>query len=235
MDEVEWSAVVQQQGAAFASLLLPSNLAAPVTSCPGWTLADLARHLGGVHRWARHAILHGPSEEPAGPEDESTLRRWFEEGLADLLGTLADARLHDPCWTFADPPTVRFWARRQAHETTLHHWDAASSLGEPTRIAEPVAEDGLDEVVTMFLPRQVRLGRLQPGAETIELVCPSGRRFIVNAAPADRSPEPDATLAGTAEALLLLLWGRTTLADPRLQLSGDAVAAATLLSKPLTP
>jgi uncharacterized protein (TIGR03083 family) len=235
MDKSEWLAALQQEGSAFASMLVPATLSTPVRSCPGWTIADLGRHLGGIHRWARHAILHGPSEEPVGPDDPAALRGWYQQALDDLLSTLQDSQLQDPCWTFADPPVVGFWARRQAHETTLHRWDAASSHGQPPPIAESLAEDGIDEVVTMFVPRQLRLNRLEPGPETVLLACASGRSFTVVRAAAETVPAPDAVVTGTAEALLLLLWGRISLSDRRLVVTGDTRAAAHLLSQPLTP
>ncbi len=45
----------------------------------------------------------------------------------------------------------------------------------------------------------------------------------------------DATLAGPADALLLLLWGRLDLDDPRIRLTGDRTAADRVLSARLVP
>jgi hypothetical protein len=45
----------------------------------------------------------------------------------------------------------------------------------------------------------------------------------------------DASVTGSAEALLLLLWKRTTLGDARLTVTGSHTAAATVLAQPLTP
>ena len=235
MNAPNWPAVLEREGSAFAALLDPPALAVPVRSCPGWSLADLARHLGGIHRWARHAILHGPSDEPEGPADDSAVRGWYEQGLEDLLRTLRSCDGELPCWTFADPPMVRFWMRRQAHETTLHRWDAASSLGRAVTIPEPLAEDGIDEVLTMFLPRQVRLNRLPPGPELVELVCDSGRRLTLATTGADTLRAPDATVSGTAESLLLLLWRRIALTDPRLEVTGTRSTVEDVLLRPLTP
>jgi len=229
-------ATLRREGTAFAALLTPDALDVDIVSCPGWTLEDLARHLGGVHRWARQAILHGPSEEPAGPSDPGAIRPWFEAGLEELAGTLEDRRPDQECWTFADPPTVAFWLRRQAHETALHRWDAATSLGRSAPVPESLAEDGVDEVVNMYLPRQLRLGRLTAGPEQVDVVSSSGRTFRVSTnTTGERAGSPDATVTGPAEALLLLLWGRIPLADDRLTVTGSAAAAQTLLSKALAP
>ncbi|WP_346775008.1 hypothetical protein [Cellulomonas sp. IC4_254] len=43
------------------------------------------------------------------------------------------------------------------------------------------------------------------------------------------------TVAGPARALALLLWGRTTAADPALTVSGDRAALDAALGRPLTP
>ena len=61
----------------------------------------------------------------------------------------------------ADAGTPReFWARRQCHETTIHAVDAAAAyLGRFPRaadvswISEEVALDGIDELLTGFVPR----------------------------------------------------------------------------------
>ena len=61
----------------------------------------------------------------------------------------------------ADAPSPRcFWARRQCHETTIHAVDALSaSLGrypvaaDASWIGTELALDGIDELLTGFLPR----------------------------------------------------------------------------------
>jgi len=130
MDAEVAIATLEREAASFAALLHPDLLGRSVPSCPGWSLGDLARHLGRIHRWARSAILEGPSEEPEASADPDDVQPWFEEGAADLAATLRSLPADEPCWTFADPPTVQFWMRRQAHETALHHWDAATSVGK---------------------------------------------------------------------------------------------------------
>jgi uncharacterized protein (TIGR03083 family) len=228
---------LHSQGAAFGALLTGDALATEVPSCPGWTVADLARHLGGIHRWARRAVLIGPSREPEGegPADADDLHAWFDEGLDQLVRTLAECDPDQPCWAFGEPATVRFWSRRQLHETALHHWDAATSLGQPVQIADDLAVDGIDEVMTMFLPRQLRLQRLAAGPETVELECDNGRRFLVTTQPSETPPRADVTVSGSPAALLLLIWRRIPLSDARLSVRGSRTAAETLLGKALTP
>ena len=219
----------------FAALLDQEALAEPVPSCPGWTVADLARHLGGVHRWARQVVLVGQSREPQGPTDPEQVRPWFHDGAAALIDTLAGTDPGQPCWTLAGPGDAAFWMRRQAHETTLHRWDAATGLGIPSSIDEAVAADGIDEVATVFVPRQIRLGRLTPGPEVIDLVTDSGQRKRVSTNTTPPATPPTVVVSGPAETLLLLLWKRTSLDDDKLSVSGDRLDADRLLGRPLTP
>ncbi|PSR66699.1 hypothetical protein C8258_19440 [Nocardia sp. MDA0666] len=43
--------------------LAHADTAVPVPSCPGWTVGQLGRHLGGAQRWARAAVA-GRSRPP---------------------------------------------------------------------------------------------------------------------------------------------------------------------------
>jgi uncharacterized protein (TIGR03083 family) len=224
--------VLEREAARFAELL-DGDLGAPVRGCPGWTLADLARHLGGVHRWAAAAVLVGETEEEAGPREAERIAPWFREGAEQLVALLRATDPGQPCWTFGEPPSAAFWRRRQAHETALHRWDAAASQGQATEVEEAVAQDGIAEVVSVFVPRQVRLGRLAPGPEVVELVSTAGTHTLVTTGP--RPGPPTATVTGPAEALLLLLWHRTDLDDPRLHTTGAVGDARRLLGRPLTP
>ena len=122
------------------------------------------------------------------------------------------------------------------HETTLHAWDAHSALGQELPLDRDLALDGVDEVVTMFVPRQVRLGRLVPPPHVVELRAAD--------APSDIGPwrlfdgdgsAPDAVVAAPAATLLLLLWRRVPVAADAVTVDGDGAAARQVLAAPLTP
>jgi uncharacterized protein (TIGR03083 family) len=212
-------------------------LAAPVQGCPGWSVAELGRHVGGVHRWACAALAtdRPPAGEPAGPAADDDVPAWCAEGAAELRAALHAVPANRRCWTFDDTdPTAVFWRRRQAHEAALHRWDVETALGAPARIDRTAALDGIAEVLGMFLPRQVRLGRLAATPEQVDLVPVEDAvpRPVRTGTPAGA---PVGTVAGPAEALLLLLWRRTPLTDPRLEVHGDSAAVAAALDRPLTP
>ncbi|MPQ98651.1 maleylpyruvate isomerase family mycothiol-dependent enzyme [Modestobacter sp. I12A-02628] len=219
-----------------ATLLATSDLTAPVPSCPGWSLADLGRHTGGVHAWARDAVGHEPGTppgaEPPGPAEDATVAAWYRTQADDLLTALVAVDPGRPCWTLdrADR-TAGFWLRRQAHETTMHRWDAERAVGRDAHIDPTVALDGIDEVLRMFLPRQLRLGRTSATEDTVHL----RPQEMATSHSVGNGAASVGTVSGPAEALLLLLWRRTTLDDPRLTVSGDRSAVDACLDRPLTP
>jgi uncharacterized protein (TIGR03083 family) len=223
--------------ADFAAVLADGDLAAPVPGCAPWTLLDLAHHLGGVHRWAAGAVTgERVDKEADGPRDRAALVAWFTAGADALAATLAATDPATPCWTIAPPAVAGFWVRRQAHETALHAADAAMSQGAPADLPADLALDGVDEVVGTMFPRQVRLGRIPPLAVPLALEADEGGRWVLagdgTGAPPASAP---ATVAGPAAVLQLLLWQRTTPADPRLVTTGDPAAARTVLAAALTP
>jgi uncharacterized protein (TIGR03083 family) len=220
--------------ADFAAMLDSGDLDAPVPGCPGWQLADLAHHLGGVHRCARSAIVDGrPGQETLdAPTERAALAAWFRVGAAALADVLRTTDPATPCWTFGPKPrTAAFWLRRQAHETALHTYDAAASQGRSMTLEPALALDGIDEIVTMFLPRQIRLGRIAPPPVSLALEPIEGGRWVL----AGDDPAPAATVSGPAEAVLLLLWHRVGLDDSRVTISGSRDAADAVLALALTP
>lgn len=227
--------VLADEVSTITSLLTTEALAASVPTCPGWAVADLVKHLGLVHRWARHAVLVGPDGHFQGPADDEEIRQWFGDGAAALIETLTETDPARACWTLIGPGTAAFWMRRQAHETTLHRWDLENSLGVPNGVDEDLALDGIGEVATMLMPRQLLLGRLASSQEAIEVVPDRGSRVRLSVTTELVSSPSCAVVYGPAEALWLLLWKRTTLDDPRLSVSGSRAAAARLLAQPLTP
>ncbi len=242
LDAEDQLALVRNTTAELTGLLLSAPLDAPVPGCPDWDVRALVAHLGGVHAWARAALLAGdPSTPPEAPEDPAPADRallvtWYAERRAEIVVALEDTGVERPCWGFGPPPrTAAFWWRRMAHESVLHLWDVRSALGEPraTLTVQPrVAADAVDEVVTMFVPRQLRLGRCDPLPAAVGLVATDVRGAAWQLGD---GAEPDAVVRGPADVLALLLWRRTTLDDPRLDLSGDPAAAAAVLDRPLTP
>ncbi|WP_190127917.1 maleylpyruvate isomerase family mycothiol-dependent enzyme [Streptomyces mashuensis] len=133
-----------------------ADLRAPVPSCPGWNLGQLLRHVGGAHGWAETVVRTravGPvSDEQVNDvarfvdEDPDVLDAWLAVGAARLAEALRGAGPRTRVWTPADGlESTDFWARRMAHETLVHRFDAALAAGVPYAAEAEVVADALDE------------------------------------------------------------------------------------------
>lgn len=198
----------------FADLVAESDPTAAVPSCPGWTVADLVDHLGGVHQWARHAVVAGsPDGEPVpAPTDQDApgLAQWYAGHARDLVATLAAAGDDGPAWIFGDgPATAGWWVRRQSHETLMHTRDllGAGAREAAWELDPALAWDGVDEVASMFYPRQVRLGRTEPLSGTLRLIATDLEADGIDLGAGDPVVEVEAPAAD----VLLMLWGRAPL------------------------
>jgi uncharacterized protein (TIGR03083 family) len=218
-------------------VLRTADLAVPVPDCPGWTLADLGRHLAEVHSWAYGVVTTGTPGKPAEvTADGSALAGEYRDWAARLLEALRATDLEAPVWTMGPEPRVAsFWVRRQAHETAMHLGDARRALGLEAPMTTAFAADGVDEVVTVFFPRQVRLERIPPLAHgiRIELTDVPGAAYTVAGDGTDPDAPTVATVTGTAYDVLLALWHRGGI--ERLEVSGDGAAVLAAFATALTP
>ncbi|HEU5144366.1 MAG TPA: maleylpyruvate isomerase family mycothiol-dependent enzyme [Dermatophilaceae bacterium] len=209
-----------------------AGLDAPVPTCPGWTVRDLVAHQGMVHRWASGHLRGAPVEDTDAVRREglgqADLLGWFDRGATALLQAIVDAPddLEAPVFLREAPAPRLFWTRRQCHETTIHAVDAIGArLGRPARAAEtwlrePLAFDGIDELLRGFLTRR-RQGVHSP-EETRLLVRPEGAEvgWLVVVTPDEPVsttrldltgsgvPDADHELSGGAVELYLQLWNR---------------------------
>ena len=82
-----------------------------VPACPDWTVRDLIRHTGSVHRWATGFVAGGRTQPSPGGLDEA-VETWpadddlagrLGEGCIDLVAALATASDDLQCWTSSPP------------------------------------------------------------------------------------------------------------------------------------
>lgn len=200
-----------------------------VPACPGWTLNELFGHLGSIERWAAAVVRSGePAQASAPPKDDAAA--WFLEGAPDFRAAMTSSEPGAPCWNFGPPPrTAGFWLRRQAHEHAIHLVDAhqASSLPDP-KLAEDFLVDGIDEVLAMFAPRQLRLHRMADPGKAVAFRIPAGTSWIVG------TGDVAAEIRATPQDMYLGLWGRSKLAD-NAAISGEIDLALRVIRGPLTP
>lgn len=203
--------------------ILRSSAGADVPSCPGWSVADLVSHHGGVLRWAARIVEAGEpvAKEFPGPGDLTERAEWYSASAAEFVDVARSVDRDRGCWTFGRPPgKAWFWTRRQAMESAIHRWDAERACGGRGDSLERVAASGITEVVEDLFPRQVALGRSSELSGALSLQATDTHACWVLGS--ERSTESIGTVEAPAAVLMLLLWGRATLDDHRVSYSGPA-------------
>ncbi|HEX3789440.1 MAG TPA: maleylpyruvate isomerase family mycothiol-dependent enzyme [Pseudonocardiaceae bacterium] len=236
-----WLTSLRDEGALLAEVAGSTAPTARVPTCPDWALRDLLLHVGGVHRWATTIVREARAEPIALvnshdivaelPTDDE-LVDWFRAGHAALVDALAAAPADLACWTFmrTGSDSAAFWARRQAHETTIHRMDAEAAVGRYTPVAPDLAADGIDELLTGFVPRNRKL-RGETERTLLVSATDLGRHWFVRLGPdrprisaSDQPTAADTTISGPAAVLYPVLWNRRPWDG--LTVTGDAELAA---------
>lgn len=210
---------IQEHGVGLADAAERAGLDAAVPTCPDWQVRDLVRHQGQVHRWAAAYVSSGRTdggqalEEPPG---DAALIGWFRDGHARLVDALNGAPADLECWSFLPAPSpLAFWARRQAHETTIHRADAESATGTQLEVDPMLAVDGIDELLLGFYSRKrgrlvadpaVALGICTTDAHPDDawtiVIGPEGREVSRGKA------EGECMISGTASDVYQFVWNR---------------------------
>jgi uncharacterized protein (TIGR03083 family) len=157
MPGMEFPQFLDCLAADFARLrtVVSIDLGAAVPSCPGWSVADLTRHVGQVYLHKTVAMREGAEPDPWPPRglaDEEPLAL-LERAYAGLIEEFAAHDPADPAGTwYAPDQTVGFWIRRMAQETVIHRIDAELATGQPVApVPDDLAVDGIDELLKVCL------------------------------------------------------------------------------------
>jgi len=249
---------LQDEFAATVPDVVPDAL---VPACGDWRASELVLHLAGVHHWAAGMAVGDPSRDEDLPAPDATgpdggtgaLAALYRRHATELRATLDAAGPDGAARTLLGDGPASFWWRRQSHETLVHLHDLHAARLESgpgalaaVAVAPEVWGDGVDEVVTMFQPRQVRLGRMAPLTDRLRVVASDLDWSWTIGAPTADGADPDdaddaddgaadATLTTTAQRLDLLLWGRLTPEEAGAVVQGDLGAARRVLAGPLVP
>ncbi|MET9466078.1 maleylpyruvate isomerase family mycothiol-dependent enzyme [Streptomyces sp. NPDC006544] len=248
MNPAQHGAAVAAEAAAFVSVVRGADPSTAVPTCPGWTLGDLTRHVGSVHRWFTELIRLRVQQPPTSrevdlrlPERPDALPDWLAESAAQAAGVFDATDLDAPMWAWGVDQHARFWVRRMLFETLVHRVDAQLALGLSPKIDRPLAVDGIDEFLTNLpfaAPFAPLTAQLRAPDRTIRFLCTDGNGsgdgnsagdWLVGLRPdgfavvSDRpeSRAADATVQGTAADLLLLLYGRSDHRGDAFRLLGD--------------
>lgn len=240
------SLLTRLQG-AFLDALSDADPGTPVPACGDWTVQELVEHLADIYHWAAGHV-RGVKGPPLG-DGPFDLVPHYAAQAANLHRALAEP---DPDATVrilthpspVGPGPVRFWHRRQAHETLVHLYDLRAATAGAGRLGLATAEpevwaDTVDEVVTVLQPRQAGLGRMARLRHPVTLVATdvTGTPVWVLGAPGQRADEvaPDVVVSGPAEGLALTLWQRMSPAEAGLTVEGDRADLDAALAQRIVP
>jgi uncharacterized protein (TIGR03083 family) len=224
--EIDHRAAVAAETARFVAAVKGADLATPVPSCPGWTLADLMKHTGSVQRWFSVLLETRIQQAPRNrevdlrlPDREDEYADWLAESAAVAAEAFAATDPSLPMWAWGVDQHARFWARRMLFETLVHRADSELALGLRPTIEHPLAVDGIDEFLVnlpsaaFFAPN---VANLRGPGRTIRFITTDGvGDWLVRLRPdgfglvESREPDTaDASVQGAAADLLLLVYGR---------------------------
>jgi len=227
---------------ALAALVDREDADLAIPTCPGWTIRQLATHVGRAHRWAAEIVVTRSARfiefrsvpDGKSPAEAAERAQWLTAGAARLIDAVRNAG-DDRVWAFGTMCPAVFWARRMAHETLVHCADAQIAAGEAVDIQAWQAADAIDEWLTV-------MSRLNAEGHDLAAVVPAGSSLHVQVA----GPGPgttdewlvrhsvhdgfevlpgrgdgDTTLAGPSAEVLLVLMRRLSPADGAVQVTGN--------------
>ncbi|CAN5372275.1 maleylpyruvate isomerase family mycothiol-dependent enzyme [soil metagenome] len=148
---MDFAAEFLDQSRAFDALIAAADPAAPVSTCPGWSVQQLFRHVGRGNRWAAQMVLDRATEAldpravPDGKPPEGGESEWFDEGGHKMLDAVAQTGADVAVWTFLGPRPASWWIRRRLHEVVVHRADAALAVGQPFEVSAELAADAISE------------------------------------------------------------------------------------------
>lgn len=214
---------------AFLAACERAGTAAPVPTCPGWTVGDLLYHLYEVqYLWNRVTSERRETFEgmkmPTRPADDRLigLVRGEHVGYAAMLRSFP---VDTPISTWTGPQQWAWLVRRMAQEIAVHRVDAELAAGAAGPIDAALASDGIDEFLEFFLNAQhgavggsVHIHCTDvPGEWTVR---EGDDGFTVTREHA----KGDCAIRGAAHDILLALWRRAPLTN--CDVVGDADVAA---------
>ncbi len=230
---------------SFAVGVTVSDLGVRIASCPGWTAYDLALHLGNVHGWAATIVETGEraheQDDAPGSRRAKAVGAWYGAKAEDLYQVLRLTPPERPCWNHVEGRgPARFWARRQLHETTMHHVDLDLACGRTPLLASEVAADGVGEVLGTLVHRMYAKGYSTRLEEPLALrATDTGDTWVMVPQAGPPLLEQDAhgvrdRVEAPAEVLYRLLW-RRPVDTGSMRVSGDQARVQAFLASRLAP
>jgi len=239
MKIAEHITTVGQEAKLLAEAAEQSGLDVEIPTCPGWDMRELLRHLSEIHLWAAAHVAQ-PHDKPWVDDvaeltvfwpdlavfwpDDDDLINWYLDTNANLVDALESAPPDVESFTFLPAPSpLAMWARRQAHETAIHRFDAENAAGISSEFDPTFASDGIDEMLSGFAPRADAFP-VESAHTMVVRATDTNDSWQVTLAPDGittvRGDGPgDVTLTGDASDLYLAVWNRGD--DSNVTITGD--------------
>jgi uncharacterized protein (TIGR03083 family) len=227
----EHVAAVEREVAALAHALGRVKTTDRVPSCPDWTVADLAKHLGEFCGFWTHVVCEATGRPKTAwePAPSADLEPWFSALGSDLVTLLRSAAADTRCWTWKDDDqTAAFIARRCANELAVHRFDAQLVCGQATPIDAELAIDGIDEMLMIAHDGPAAPSQPKGKGETLHLHgTDTEAEWFIALDPGGlkvekRHEKADFAARASVSDLELLMFGRPTLGE--VQRFGDESA-----------
>ena len=239
MEIAEHITTLAREGKRLAAAAEHGGLDVHIPTCPEWDMRDLVRHLSEIHLWAAAHVAQ-PHTKPwiddlaeltvfwpdlavFWPNDDDLID-WYLDTNTNLVGALESAPLDVESFTFLPAPSpLAMWARRQAHETAVHRFDAENAIGVASGFGPLFAADGIDELLVGFAPRRQEFPVASNQTMHVHAEDTEGH-WQVTLGPdgittSREDGRADVTLTGRASDLYLVLWNRGN--DSSITVNGD--------------
>jgi uncharacterized protein (TIGR03083 family) len=222
--------------AEFTAAVRDTDLATPVPTCPGWTLADLVKHHGTTHRWAEHVVRARATERVWArevpldlPDEPSAYPQWMARGAESSLRTLRAVDPDLPMWSYGADQRVAFYPRRLLFEAVIHCADAQLALGLEPRVEPGTAADGIAEFLENLPYYTWMIEQLAPlvGGSVQLFARDTGAAWTITFGAAGFSwtatgEAADVTVTADVADLLLLVYGRRRPDEDRFTVRGGS-------------
>lgn len=235
-----YTASIRSDSDLISASVRTGALDAKVAACPEWDVRTLVEHVSFVHRWATLAIGSGAAPDAsavAKPAADDDLAVWIVDGAAALIAAIEATDPEADTWhPFPFDQKNWVWARRMAMETLVHRWDAETAVGRDASIDPTIASEAIHEYMEIGFPRVLGRPEIDPPSASLHVHCTDtdGEWLIWSDGGEYRMlpvhDKGDAAMRGTAEALLLVLTGRTDRNE--IDIVGERAAADPWLDLP---
>ena len=154
LDEATYHAGLLESTERIAEILTSAAPALRVTTCPDWTLSELALHVGRAHRWAQR-IIETRAQKPIDmsavdmglPATTTRYGAWLCSGATAFSAAVQFAGIRTPVWSWSDNQSVGFWLRKITHDTIIHRIDAELTVGLRPSLSPQMASDGVADLL----------------------------------------------------------------------------------------